>query len=252
MRISHPGFIIAAVALLVVCAATASPGQQRVYSYVDENGIRIFTNIPPKNSIAADLPALDASSLAIAPTSRNSKGVSQIESIINKYADHYKLDPKLVRSMIATESGFDSRAVSRKGAQGLMQLMPSTASRVGVKNPFDPEENIRGGMEHMRFLLDTFNNDLTLSLAAYNAGENIVQRIKRVPNYPETKAYVRTVTSRYGRKEVDNQSNSSAPRGPSTFKWLDAQGILHLSNIAPTQRPDGAFSSFAPVVPSPE
>ncbi len=252
MRIPYPGLTVATVALLVVCAGAVCLGQQRVYSYIDENGIRIFTNIPPKNAAAGELPAPEASSGTIAPTSRGSKTSPQIESIINKYADHYKLDPKLVRSMIATESGFDSRAVSRKGAQGLMQLMPSTASRVGVKNPFDPEENIRGGMEHMRFLLDTFNNDLTLSLAAYNAGENLVQRIKRVPNFPETKAYVKSVTSRYGRKDVDGQSNSNAPRGPSTFKWLDAQGILHLTNIAPTPRPDAGIGSFAPVVQSPE
>ncbi len=234
MRLMHMSFQAHAVVLFAFLAGSVCLAQQRVYSYLDENGVRIFTNIPPKNAAPTGEPAPKTQDRPKTQTAKDPAPKAQIDTIINKYADHYHLDPKLVRSMIATESGFNSHAVSRKGAQGLMQLMPSTASRVGVRNPFDPEENIRGGMEHMRFLLDTFNNDLTLSLAAYNAGENVVQRIRRVPDYPETKAYVRSVTSRYGKKDVPDEA-SSAPRGPSTFKWVDTQGILHLTNIAPTR-----------------
>jgi len=251
MRLLHTGFPVLAAVLLIACTGRICLGQQRVYSYIDENGVRIFTNIPPKNATAVDQPVSDSSGRS-AGLSESPQGKVPIDSIIDKYADHYRLDPKLVRSMIATESGFNPRAVSRKGAQGLMQLMPSTASRLGVKNPFDPEENIRGGMEHMRFLLDTFNEDVTLSLAAYNAGENLVQRIKRIPDYPETKAYVRTVKSRLEQKKVAGQTTSSAPRGPSTFQWRDTQGILHLTNIAPTQRSNVDWSSFAPVAQSPQ
>ncbi len=238
MRFLHSTLLALAGALFCVAVGPACLAQQRVYSYVDENGIRIFTNIPPKNAKPADLPPLDPKERGAAPSASSPYSKEQIDSIIDKYADHYNLPAKLVRSMIASESAFNPRAVSKKGAQGLMQLMPSTASRLGVKNAFDPEENIRGGMEHMRFLLDTFNNDLTLSLAAYNAGENLVQRLNRVPNFPETKAYVRNVKSRYGSKDIVSQSTQSAPRGPSTFKWVDKQGILHLTNIAPTVRSD--------------
>ncbi len=222
------------ILLSLVCAAAAFG--QRVYSYVDENGIRVFTNIPPKNARNDDQPALNAKSGTALPVTTDSHEREHLNTIIDKYADQYKLDPKLVRSIIASESGFNSRAVSRKGAQGLMQLMPGTASRLGVRNPFDPEENIRGGMEHLRTLLNTFDNDLTLSLAAYNAGENLVQRIRRVPDFPETKAYVHTVTTRYGQKEMTIQP--SQPPAPRYFRWLDEQGILHLTNVVPAQRSD--------------
>ncbi len=237
------------IAYLVLAAAfvTAGPvcfGQQRVFSYLDENGVRVFTNIPPKNAAAGNAQNPVTYEKATTRPTNGADVRANVDSIIEKYAGQYELDPKLVRSMIASESAFNPRALSRKGAQGLMQLMPETASRVGVKNPYDPEENIRGGMEHMRFLLNTFNNDLTLSLAAYNAGENLVQRIRRVPNFPETKAYVRTVTSKYGRAELQAQASQGAPRGPSTFKWVDNQGITHLTNIAPAQRHDSPLNSI--------
>ena len=114
--------------------------------------------------------------------------------------------------MIETESDFDSRAVSPKGARGLMQLMPATALRVGVQNSFDPEQNIRGGMQHMRGLLDRFNNDLQLSLAAYNAGENLVQRIGRIPHIRETHNYVRKITKKYGKTRMDWVDLRLSPR----------------------------------------
>ncbi len=242
---------MAVAATLWTAACSLCLAQQRVYSYTDGNGVRVFTNIPPKGAATAEQPASPTTSNAEAlPDGGSLK--ANVDTIIEKYKDKYRLPPKLVRSMIASESGFNPRAVSRKGAQGLMQLMPETASRLGVKNPFDPDENIRGGMEHMRFLLDTFNNDLDLSLAAYNAGENLVQRLNRVPNFPETKAYVRTVKSRYGHNDMVNQSSQNAPRGPSTFKWVDDQGILHLTNIAPTMRQDSAWSTLGMPAESPQ
>src|SRR4030095_10154351 len=159
------------------------------------------------------------------------------EAIIRKYAGQFRLDPSLVRSMIETESAFDSRAVSPKGARGLMQLMPATARRVGVQNSFDPEQNIRGGMQHMRGLLDRFNNDLELSLAAYNAGENLVQRIGRIPHIRETHAYVRKITKKYGNSRM-SPLGAVPPRAPSTFRFVDQDGILHLTNIPPSKRTD--------------
>lgn len=120
-----------------------------------------------------------------------------------------------------------------------MQLMPATAATVGVRDIHDPEENIRGGMKYMRKLLDRFDNNLVLSLAAYNAGENLVGRIGKVPNYRETKDYVRTITARYGKKEIAPKVEE-APIMPMKFQYRDQNGVLHLTNIPPVHHTDVA------------
>jgi soluble lytic murein transglycosylase-like protein len=222
------------IGLAFCLASLPSSFGQTVYSYVDENGVPNFTNIPPQGAVR-DLKVrhpITASEPVRAPDREPG-----YEAIIRKYAGQFRLDPSLVRSMIETESAFDSRAVSPKGARGLMQLMPATALRVGVQNSFDPEQNIRGGMQHMRGLLDRFNNDLQLSLAAYNAGENLVQRIGRIPHIRETHNYVRKITKKYGKTHVD-WVDLGSPRVPSTFGFVDQDGILHLTNIPQTNRPD--------------
>lgn len=112
-------------------------------------------------------------------------------------AEHYGVDPKLVHAIISVESGWDPRAVSRKGAQGLMQLMPQTAARYGVRDVFDPLENIEGGARYLRDLLHEFNGDLRLALAAYNAGGEAVRHYRGIPPYPETQEYVRAVLAAY-------------------------------------------------------
>jgi soluble lytic murein transglycosylase-like protein len=173
--------------------------------------------------------------LSSALSGKNSKARDSLDSIIEKYALEYGLDPSLIRSIIATESAFDPTAVSPKGARGLMQLMPETAKRLGVSNPFDPEQNIRGGVQHFRSLLDAFDNNLILSLAAYNAGENLVQRLGRVPAIKETHDYIHSITQRYGKKELD-AFTPRAPAYPSTFRYVDQAGVLHLTNIPPPTR----------------
>ena len=240
---------------LILCLPAVSRGQA-LYSYTDENGVRVFTNIPPTGSVR-DLKVTGAvvderkeTGAAPSPPSSTS-AITPFDPFIEKYANRYNLDPFLVRSMIATESGFDPKAVSNKGARGLMQLMPATASRLGVRNVFDPEENIRGGTQHMRSLLDTFNNDLNLSLAAYNAGENLVQRVGRIPDIKETHDYIRSVTKRYGKKET-TLLIAQPPRTPSTFRWVDQKGVLHLTNIPPVQRSEPDFSLFASSSQSPQ
>jgi soluble lytic murein transglycosylase-like protein len=203
---------------------------QTLYSYVDEDGIQVFTNLAPTNP-TWDLKITGSDS---SPTPADSKSKFEFyDAIIEKYASDYRLDPSLIRSIIATESGFNPKAVSPKGARGLMQLMPATAERLGVTNSFDPEENIRGGAKHFRYLLDNFNNNLELSLAAYNAGENLVQRLGRVPEIKETRAYVKSVTARYGKSELDTQSQED-PKHPPMFRYFDESGVLHLTNIPPT------------------
>ena len=234
--------------------AAVLPGAfaQGVYTYTDAHGVKTLTNIPPVGPVAN----LELSPSAIAQVNeakpappRPTRGTAKTpptryDGIIDRYASEYQLDPSLIRSMIVQESNFNTRAVSRKGAQGLMQLMPGTAARHGVRNVFDPEENIRGGTKHMRSLLDRFNNDLSLSLAAYNAGENLVERIRRVPNIPETRQYVKSVTARY----TSSQPAAVEPAAPSPqlFRYFDANGVLHLTNIPPVSRAAETSLDLAP------
>ena len=125
---------------------------------------------------------------------------SPYDKIIERHSDRYGVDPVLVRAVIQTESDFNPRCVSRKGARGLMQLMPETAKRYGVQRIFDPDENIRGGIQYLADLLEMFPRDLPRVLAAYNAGENAVLRYAGIPPYEETMTYVkRTLTVYYGR-----------------------------------------------------
>ena len=117
--------------------------------------------------------------------------------LVEAAAKRYNVDADLITSVIAVESNFDPKAVSRKNARGLMQLLPETAARLGVKNVFDPQENIEGGTHYLRDLLQKYNNDLVLTLAAYNAGPEKVQQYGRVPPYAETISYVRRVKRTY-------------------------------------------------------
>ncbi len=121
----------------------------------------------------------------------------QIARLVQKLAPKYGLDPALVLAVIAVESAFKSDAVSPKNAQGLMQLIPSTAERFGVRDAFDVADNIKGGMRYLRWLIQSFEGDLTLALAAYNAGEGTVARYGGVPPFPETQAYVRKLRRLY-------------------------------------------------------
>ncbi len=118
---------------------------------------------------------------------------------VARIAPEFQLDPNLVIEVIAAESGFNISARSPKDAQGLMQLIPETARRFGVKNTFDPLQNIQGGSAYLQWLLQKFDGKLELALAAYNAGEGAVLRHEGIPPYPETQAYVRKILSRYGK-----------------------------------------------------
>lgn len=116
------------------------------------------------------------------------------EEFIREAATQYKLDPNLIRAVMRTESAFNPHAVSRVGAQGLMQLMPALASDMGVKNPFDPRDNIMGGARYLRQLLDAHRGNIRLTLASYNAGPGNVKRYKGVPPFKETHNYVKKIT----------------------------------------------------------
>ncbi|HWQ33898.1 MAG TPA: lytic transglycosylase domain-containing protein [Blastocatellia bacterium] len=141
----------------------------------------------------------------------HSTGDARIDELVRQAAAKYSLDPNLIFAVMRQESGFNPRAISPKGARGLMQLMPTTAVRLGVRDIYDPAQNIDGGARYLRFLLDTFNGDVELALAGYNAGEGAVARYgNRVPPYRETINYVQRISAHYTR--LSGGSEARAPR----------------------------------------
>lgn len=229
-------FIVSFLVCFTIFVLEKASLSQELYSYLDENGIQVYTNIPPVGRVATYNSHNSQDKVLTSGNSRRiSKASESIDSIIEKYALEYELDPSLIRSIIAAESAFNPMAVSAKGARGLMQLMPETAERLGVSDPFDPDQNIRAGVRHFRSLLDTFDNNLILSLAAYNAGENLVQRLGCVPAIKETHDYIHFITQRYGKRQLDDYT-SEARANPSTFRYIDEAGVLHLTNIPPIVR----------------
>jgi soluble lytic murein transglycosylase-like protein len=139
------------------------------------------------------------------------------DDIIRHYCTIYGVDPELVKIVIEKESQFNHRAVSRSGAMGLMQLMPETAKALGVNNPYNPRDNVMGGVKFLRRLLDMFNGDLELALAAYHAGPGTVKRLGRVPAIPETVEYVEYIMSRYGSAHVTTVQFSLTDEGSPFF-----------------------------------
>jgi soluble lytic murein transglycosylase-like protein len=148
----------------------------------------------------------------------------KVNEAIEVAAARHNVDPELVRAVIKVESNFNSRAVSRKGAMGLMQLMPDTARNLNVSHPFDPNENVEAGVRHLRKLLDDFGGDLGRSLAAYNAGEKAVQQHNGIPPYRETQQYVRQITSLY------RGGNIGTPWRAPIRVSRDSEGHLLFSN----------------------
>jgi soluble lytic murein transglycosylase-like protein len=137
-----------------------------------------------------------------------------IPDAVSKASERYRLDPDLLNSVIRAESGFNPHAVSRKGAQGLMQLMPETASKLGVPNAFDPGANVDGGTRYLRELLERYNFDLVKALAAYNAGPKRVEQYGGVPPYYETRAYVASIVRDFNRKKLAQQKAAKANLAP--------------------------------------
>jgi len=144
-------------------------------------------------------------------TSHNVATSRNLNELINSVSDRHHLDPDLVNSVIRAESGFNPRAVSPKGAQGLMQLMPKTASYLGVPNAFDPQANVEGGTRYLRELLERYDFDLVKALAAYNAGPHRVEQYRGVPPYYETRAYVARIIRDFNRKKLAQQGKSQVP-----------------------------------------
>lgn len=173
------------------------PVQAGIYTFTDADGVMHFTNVPSTPRYAgmkrvAYMPEPSALRRA------RPADPDRFSPLVEQAAREHQIDQALLRAVIAVESGYDPNAVSRKGAVGLMQLMPQTARRYGVRDIYDPAQNIQGGARYLRDLMGKFNNDLTLVLAAYNAGEDaIVQHGNRVPPYRETRSYVPRVLDFY-------------------------------------------------------
>jgi len=153
----------------------------------------------------------------------------EIDDAINKAADRHAVDPNLVRALVKVESNFNPNAVSRKGAMGLMQLMPQTARQMRLTNPFNPEENIDAGVRHLKDLLDSYGGDVRLSLAAYNAGAGAVARSAGIPHYAETRNYVKRITQLYGGSIGSSYLFSGGSREPVRVQ-RDVRGVLYISN----------------------
>ena len=152
----------------------------------------------------------------------------EIDAAIDKAAVRHNVDANLVRALVKVESNFNPNAVSRKGAMGLMQLMPQTARQLKLTNPFNPEENVDAGVRHLKQLLESYGGDVRLSLAAYNAGSGAVARSAGIPKYAETRNYVKRITQLYG-GNMGSSYFAGASREPVKVE-RDARGVLYISN----------------------
>lgn len=194
MQKSHISLLLACqVCLLVLAGASA---RADIYRYEDEEGIVHFTDAPTDQRFKIFMRDLKKDKqLRSKMKFASSVNPAEYDQIIATCASKYGVNQSLIKAVIHAESGYNPNAVSRKGASGLMQLMPGTARSLKVSNSFDPKDNVEGGVKYLRFLLDTFRGDVSLAVAAYNAGLNKVARYGGIPPYNETRTYVNRVLS---------------------------------------------------------
>ena len=177
------------LATMLALGAGSVAAADPIYYRRDPDGTLVITNVPDNR----DLRPMRPETRPIRP----GEG-AKYRDLIYRAAREQGVHPELAYAVAAVESSFDPQARSVKGAEGLMQLMPETAARFGVSDPFDPADNVRGGVRFLKYLLDMFDGDLRLALAAYNAGENVVLALGRVPPYEETRTYVAKVIRMFG------------------------------------------------------
>ena len=203
-RLLQRGILGGALALVTALAGAAAPAdgdKSKIYLHRDRVGTRAFSDQKRIHGYTylgeyTGRPTAEASCRGMTPERLEERAV-KYEGLIARHAQSYGLEPALVKAVMRVESCFDARAVSRVGAHGLMQLMPATAVQLGVSDRFSPEQNISGGAQYLQSLLQRFKGDMILTLAAYNAGPEAVDRYRGVPPYQETRDYVRRVTAQY-------------------------------------------------------
>jgi soluble lytic murein transglycosylase-like protein len=230
-------------AMCLVLAATARPAHAQIFSWVDANGSLVVSNVPAGTNLGIpsyEVPASDGirSTRYVAPERSRS-----FDDLIDEHASRNGVRRDLVRAVIQVESAFNPRALSNKGAMGLMQLMPATARQFGVHNAFDPGENVRGGVAYLRQLLDRYDGDERLALAAYNAGPGAVDRHGHtVPPYRETRNYVSRVNGLAGARSRTRASSAgpaasegAAPRVHiyRTVEWVDGREVVKYTDQKP-------------------
>jgi soluble lytic murein transglycosylase len=186
--------------VIAFIATLSRPGACEIYYHIDQNGVMHFTNAPTSASIRyqnffKEIPVSHPKS----PTTNRSPSVerSSFDRFIALAAKQHGISEPLLKAIIKAESNFDPRAVSKKGAIGLMQIMPDTLKDLNINDPFDPKQNIMGGAQYLKFLMKRFEGNLPLAIAAYNAGPENVKRYNNIPPFKETENYVRRVLAYY-------------------------------------------------------
>ena len=223
------GLTVLAVAL---CLAAASPLAAEVVVKLRPDGTRVMVNTdsaPSRSSAAGSSgPTLAQRQAAARRYQRYLATRAHYQELIDRYSAQHSVDPKLVRSVIEVESAFRPMARSHKGAMGLMQLMPQTAAELAVSDPYDPEQNVRGGVTYLKAQLERFDGRVELALAAYNAGPTAVERYDGIPPYRETRDYVEKVLSLYEGRRVALPASPSVRRGRKPFivKTADGRRVL--------------------------
>jgi hypothetical protein len=212
--------------------SAAAPAPARPHVVADTDQPEPY--VKPKRKVEPLPPAIPstADSVAtgplLAPT--GDSAVDPMDRIVRDAAERNRVDPALVKAVISTESGWNPHAVSRKGAVGLMQLIPETAERYGVGNLFDPAQNVEGGTMYLKWLLDRYKGDLPKTLAAYNAGEHAVDLYRGVPWYPETQRYVQKVTHAYFQPGSGRNPTLWSPPRPPVRREVDSNGRVVFTN----------------------
>lgn len=214
---------------LVLLAAGVAPASAQIYSWRDAQGQLVVSDRPRGDSGEMVTYAVPKAAGVRTTTAGSNPRSAAFDEAIEEHAAAQGVPPDLVRAVIQVESAFNPKALSHKGAMGLMQLMPATARELGVENPFLPEENIRGGVTYLKQLLDRYDRNVELALAAYNAGPGSVAKYGTIPPYRETQAYVKKVTGVSG-------TVAPAPPDPTIYKWtelVDGKPTVRYSNKPP-------------------
>jgi soluble lytic murein transglycosylase-like protein len=216
--------------------ALVGPAGASTYRFVDEAGTVHYTNAPDNPryrqvpGFPKGRPPVTLNARSVSPRTRATQPYAEL---IREAADRHRVDARLVEAVVTAESAGNPRAVSRKGARGLMQLMPQRAALLGVRDSFDPRQNIEGGTRHLRDLLERYRGNLTLALAAYNAGEDAVRTYSGIPPYAETQEYVRRVRALYDGVEGPGPAWAVGQTPQRVYQQITEDGTVSFTNLPP-------------------